>query len=169
MSVELYQQQQAISELQQCEEELIDQHKLMNEFLHKFIPESQSLYDTTDCVDYDQDGELEKRKETHKLNAAQTFPPFRILQTWRRTVFTTRRFGDRLQGLDGRFPHQVGRRRVDVAQNKAGRPIRAPRKNSIMSISRLLIFLYHFYFFAAPRQLFTHHHTNDDDDDDSLY
>uniref|UniRef100_A0A336LQ14 Kinesin-like protein n=1 Tax=Culicoides sonorensis TaxID=179676 RepID=A0A336LQ14_CULSO len=42
MSVELYQQHAAISELQQCEEELIDQHKLMNEFLQKFIPESQT-------------------------------------------------------------------------------------------------------------------------------
>lgn len=56
MSVELYEQQQAISELQQCEEELIDQHKLMIEFLQKFIPEAQSLYDKTNCVDYDQDG-----------------------------------------------------------------------------------------------------------------
>lgn len=55
MSVELYQQHAAISELQQCEEELIDQHKLMNEFLQKFIPESQSLYDQTNFVDYDQD------------------------------------------------------------------------------------------------------------------
>lgn len=58
MSVELYQQHAAISELQQCEEELIDQHKLMNEFLAKFIPESQSLYDQTNFVDYDQDCEF---------------------------------------------------------------------------------------------------------------
>lgn len=55
MSVELYQQHAAITELQQCEEEVIDQLKLMNEFLQKFIPESQSLYDQTNFVDYDQD------------------------------------------------------------------------------------------------------------------
>lgn len=56
MSVELYQQQQAITELQQCEEEMIDQHKLMIEFLQKFIPEAQTLYEKTNYVDYDQDG-----------------------------------------------------------------------------------------------------------------
>lgn len=58
MSVELYQQHAAITELQQCEEEVIDQLKLMNEFLQKFIPESQSLYDQTNFVDYDQDCEF---------------------------------------------------------------------------------------------------------------
>lgn len=58
MSVELYQQQQAITELQQCEEEMIDQHKLMMEFLQKFVPEAQGLYEKTNYVDYDQDGKL---------------------------------------------------------------------------------------------------------------
>lgn len=55
MSVELYEQHAAISDLQQVEEELVDQHKLMNEFLMKFIPESQNLYEQTQYVDYDQD------------------------------------------------------------------------------------------------------------------
>ncbi|XP_063704640.1 kinesin-like protein Klp10A isoform X5 [Culicoides brevitarsis] len=63
MSVELFQQHAAISELQQCEEELIDQHKLMNEFLQKFIPESQSLYDQTNFVDYDQDSYCKRGEE----------------------------------------------------------------------------------------------------------
>jgi hypothetical protein len=56
MSVELYNQHAAISDLQQTEEELVDQHKLMNEFLAKFLPESRELYSMTNYVDYDQDG-----------------------------------------------------------------------------------------------------------------
>lgn len=55
MSVELYNQHAAISELQQCEEELFDQHKAFNEFMQSFLPESSQLYNLTNYVDYDQD------------------------------------------------------------------------------------------------------------------
>lgn len=91
MSVEMYEQQQAISELQQCEEELIDQHKLMIEFLQKFIPEAKSLYDTTNCVEYDQDGESFTRNFASTENVHQFFYIFfnRILQTRRGTLLTT--------------------------------------------------------------------------------
>lgn len=57
MSVELYNQHAAISELQQAEEIVNDQHKALNEFLLTFIPESRELYNISNYVDYDQDGE----------------------------------------------------------------------------------------------------------------
>lgn len=57
MSVELYNQHAAISDLQQTEEEVVDHHQKVNEFLMKFLPESRELYKLTNYVDYDQDGE----------------------------------------------------------------------------------------------------------------
>lgn len=60
MSVELFNQHEAITELQQTEELLIDQHKAMNEFLAQFLPESRELYRVTNCVDYDQDGKKQR-------------------------------------------------------------------------------------------------------------
>lgn len=58
MSVELYNQHTAISELQQVEDEMIDQLKMMAEFSKKFVPELMDLCRMTNDVDYDQDGEL---------------------------------------------------------------------------------------------------------------
>lgn len=58
MSVELYNQHTAISELQQVEDEMIDQLKLMAEFSSKFVPELMDLCRMTNDPDYDQDGEL---------------------------------------------------------------------------------------------------------------
>ena len=58
MSVELYNQHNAISELQQTEDETIDQMKLTAEFTSKFLPELMNLCRMTNDVDYDQDGEL---------------------------------------------------------------------------------------------------------------
>lgn len=57
MSVELYNQHTAISELQQVEDEMIDQLKLMAEFSSKFVPELMDLCRMTNDPDYDQDGE----------------------------------------------------------------------------------------------------------------
>uniref|UniRef100_A0A1Q3G2R9 Kinesin-like protein n=1 Tax=Culex tarsalis TaxID=7177 RepID=A0A1Q3G2R9_CULTA len=57
MSVELYNQHAAISDLQQTEEEVVDHHQKVNEFLMKFLPESRELYKQTNYVDYDQDAE----------------------------------------------------------------------------------------------------------------
>lgn len=56
MSVELYNQHAAISELQQVEDEMIDQLKLMGEFGKKFFPELMELCRMTNDPDYDQDG-----------------------------------------------------------------------------------------------------------------
>lgn len=58
MSVELYNQHAAILNLQQTEEEVVDHHQKVNEFLMKFLPESRELYKLTNYVDYDQDGKL---------------------------------------------------------------------------------------------------------------
>lgn len=58
MSVELYNQHAAISELQQTEDETIDQLKLMYEFNAKFTQELSELCRMTNDVDYDQDGEF---------------------------------------------------------------------------------------------------------------
>lgn len=58
MSVELYNQHAAISELQQVEDEMIDQLKLMGEFGKKFFPELMDLCRMTNDPDYDQDGEF---------------------------------------------------------------------------------------------------------------
>lgn len=58
MSVELYNQHTAISELQQVEDEMIDQLKLMAEFSSKFVPELMDMCRMTNDVDYDQDGEI---------------------------------------------------------------------------------------------------------------
>lgn len=56
MSDDLLNQHAAISDLQQSEELLVDQHKAMNEFLSQFLVESQSLYRQTNFVEYDQEG-----------------------------------------------------------------------------------------------------------------
>lgn len=58
MSVELYNQHAAISELQQTEDETIDQLKLMYEYNAKFTQELSELCRMTNDVDYDQDGNL---------------------------------------------------------------------------------------------------------------
>lgn len=66
MSVELFNQHAAISELQQVEDEMIDQLKLMADFSSKFVPELMDLCRMTNDPDYDQDGELKmmgKREE----------------------------------------------------------------------------------------------------------
>lgn len=55
MSDDLLNQHAVISDLQQTEEILVDQHKAMNEFLAQFLPESQKLHSTTNYVEYDQD------------------------------------------------------------------------------------------------------------------
>lgn len=57
MSDELLDQHAAISELQQAEELVVDQHKAINEFIQEFLPESLKLYNQTNYVDYDQDSE----------------------------------------------------------------------------------------------------------------
>lgn len=59
MSDDLLNQHAAISEIQQAEEIVVDQHKAINEFLTQFVPESIDLYNMTNNVDYDQDGELD--------------------------------------------------------------------------------------------------------------
>lgn len=58
MSDDLLNQHAAISEIQQAEEIVVDQHKAINEFLTQFVPESIDLYNMTNSVDYDQDGKL---------------------------------------------------------------------------------------------------------------
>lgn len=60
MSDELLDQHAAISELQQAEELVVDQHKAINEFIQEFLPESLKLYNQTNYVDYDQDSEYLK-------------------------------------------------------------------------------------------------------------
>lgn len=57
MSDELLDQHAAISELQQAEELVVDQHKAINEFIQEFLPESLKIYNQTNYVDYDQDSE----------------------------------------------------------------------------------------------------------------
>uniref|UniRef100_A0A1Q3G2M9 Kinesin-like protein n=1 Tax=Culex tarsalis TaxID=7177 RepID=A0A1Q3G2M9_CULTA len=67
MSVELYNQHAAISDLQQTEEEVVDHHQKVNEFLMKFLPESRELYKQTNYVDYDQDAEAnQSEKQVHQ-------------------------------------------------------------------------------------------------------
>lgn len=56
MSDDLLNQHAAISDLQQAEEIVVDQHKAINEFLAQFLPESRELYNMTNSVEYDQDG-----------------------------------------------------------------------------------------------------------------
>lgn len=56
MSDDLLNQHAAISEIQQAEEIVVDQHKAINEFLTQLLPESIELYNMTNNVDYDQDG-----------------------------------------------------------------------------------------------------------------
>lgn len=56
MSDEMFNQHAAISDLQQAEELAVDQHKLVNEFLSEFLPETRKLYAMTNYVEYDQDG-----------------------------------------------------------------------------------------------------------------
>lgn len=55
MSDEMLVQHAAISDLQQTEEMVVDQHRAFNEYLTQFLPESMRLYNSTNYVDYDQD------------------------------------------------------------------------------------------------------------------
>ena len=55
MSDELLVQHEAITDLQQAEEMVVEQHRTINEFLNQFLPESNRLYHLTNFVDYDQD------------------------------------------------------------------------------------------------------------------
>lgn len=51
-------QHAVISDLQQTEEILVEQHKAMNDFLQQFLPESQRLQNETNYVEYDQDSKF---------------------------------------------------------------------------------------------------------------
>ncbi|KAH8411322.1 hypothetical protein KR215_002150 [Drosophila sulfurigaster] len=63
MSDELIVQHQAIDDLQQTEEMVVDYHRNVNATLENFLAESKELYDLTNYVDYDQDAYC-KRGET---------------------------------------------------------------------------------------------------------
>lgn len=86
MSVELYNQHTAISELQQVEDEMIDQLKLMAEFSSKFLPELMDLCRMTNHPDYDQDGEI--AQITILLRNAINFNIFSVLQARKGTLQT---------------------------------------------------------------------------------
>uniref|UniRef100_A0AAG5DS21 Kinesin-like protein n=2 Tax=Anopheles atroparvus TaxID=41427 RepID=A0AAG5DS21_ANOAO len=53
----------AISDLQQKEEEVLDNHLRVIEFLEKFVPEAKALYNLTHTVDYDQDAYCKRGEE----------------------------------------------------------------------------------------------------------
>ncbi|KAH8420528.1 hypothetical protein KR009_011122 [Drosophila setifemur] len=55
MSDELIVQHQAIDDLQQTEEMVVEYHRTVNATLETFIAESKALYNVTNYVDYDQD------------------------------------------------------------------------------------------------------------------
>lgn len=57
MSVEMFNQHAVISELQQTEELLHEQHKALIEFVSQYTPQIVDLYRMTNNVEYDQDGE----------------------------------------------------------------------------------------------------------------
>jgi len=63
MSDELIVQHQAIDDLQQTEEMVVDYHRSVNATLESFLAESKALYDLTNYVDYDQEAYC-KRGET---------------------------------------------------------------------------------------------------------
>lgn len=63
MSDELLVQHAAISDLQQTEEMVVDQHRAINDFLSHFLPESLRLYNLTNYVDYDQDAYCKEGEE----------------------------------------------------------------------------------------------------------
>ncbi|EDW86283.1 uncharacterized protein Dwil_GK17268 [Drosophila willistoni] len=63
MSDELIVQHQAIDDLQQTEEMVVEFHRTVNATLETFLGESKALYDLTNYVDYDQDAYC-KRGET---------------------------------------------------------------------------------------------------------
>lgn len=56
MSDDLLNQHSAISDLQQAEENAVEQHKDIMEFLSRIMSESRELYKMTNSVEYDQDG-----------------------------------------------------------------------------------------------------------------
>ncbi|KAH8289194.1 hypothetical protein KR054_001510 [Drosophila jambulina] len=55
MSAELIVQHQAIDDLQQTEEMVVEYHRTVNATLETFLSESKALYNLTNYVDYDQD------------------------------------------------------------------------------------------------------------------
>ncbi|GAB0089070.1 Kinesin-like protein [Sergentomyia squamirostris] len=67
MSVELFNQHAAISDLQQTEELLLDQHRAIIDWKQEFV----DLYNVANCVDYDQDAYCKRGREiTAKLKEA---------------------------------------------------------------------------------------------------
>ncbi|XP_035912598.1 kinesin-like protein Klp10A isoform X2 [Anopheles stephensi] len=75
MTMELYNQHKAISDLQQKEEEVLDNHQRVNEFLERFLPEAKELYNLTNLVDYDQDAYCKRGEElfTQLAEVANSF------------------------------------------------------------------------------------------------
>lgn len=84
MSDDLLNQHAAISDLQQAEEIVVDQHKAINEFLAQFLPESRDLYNMTNSVEYDQDGKpIQTDSEKMVPLTVTLFSLFHsLLQTW---------------------------------------------------------------------------------------
>lgn len=122
MSDDLLNQHAAISDLQQAEEIVVDQHKAINEFLAQFLPESRELYNLTNSVEYDQDG------KSHQVdidsNNSNFNPPHlslfifflcSLLQTWWGDIHTISRIGNDLQESHGRFPWKAGQWRNAIA------------------------------------------------------
>lgn len=75
MTMEVYNQHKAISDLQQKEEEVLDNHQRVNEFLERFLPEAKELYNLTNLVDYDQDAYCKRGEElfTQLAEVANSF------------------------------------------------------------------------------------------------
>uniref|UniRef100_A0A1L8E5J1 Kinesin-like protein n=1 Tax=Nyssomyia neivai TaxID=330878 RepID=A0A1L8E5J1_9DIPT len=63
MSVELFNQHAAISDLQHTEELLHDQHRVLIDCIEKYYPELVDLYALTNQVDYDQDAYCKRGEE----------------------------------------------------------------------------------------------------------
>ena len=66
MSDELLVQHAAISDLQQSEDMVVEQHRAVNDFLTQFLLESNRLYNLTNYVDYDQDAYCKEREALFK-------------------------------------------------------------------------------------------------------
>lgn len=58
MSAEMYTFHEAIDEMQRAEEEVLDNHKAISDYLQHALQRCNQLLGITRDVDYDQDGEL---------------------------------------------------------------------------------------------------------------
>lgn len=72
MSAEMYNFHEAIDEMQRAEEEVLDNHKAITDYMQHTLQRCNQLLSITRDVDYDQDGMFQIHKYTKSLSLSHS-------------------------------------------------------------------------------------------------